>query len=100
MRSVNLASASSTDGNKTAKPWGGGVGTIQATGTWGGASLTLQYKPAQSVSNINTDWANTDVVLTGSVPVKNFFLASGEIRVVQASSGTTSLTCHAVVAKI
>lgn len=101
MRSVTLASASTADGNKATKPWGGGVGTIHASGTFDGATLTLQYKPAQSTSDISTAFANTDVVLSGSVLVKNFFLGSGEIRVVQATSGgSSSLTCHAVVARV
>lgn len=101
MRSVTLAAASTADGNKVTKPWGGGVGTIHTSGTFDGATLTLQYKPAESTGDVATAFANTDVVLSGAVPVKNFFLGSGEIRVVQATSGaSSSLTCHAVVARV
>ena len=101
MRSVTLASASTTDGNKAARPWSGGVGTISASGTFDGVSLMLEYKPAQATSDVETAFSPTDVVLTSGTQVKNFFLGSGEIRVAQSSSGgTTSVTCHAVLAKV
>ena len=96
-----LINESTTDGDKGAIQWDGGVGTVHAAGTWDGASLTLEYKPAEARSDIEPDFAPTDLVLTSSVAVKNFFLGSGQIRVVQAGSGgATSLTAHAVKARV
>lgn len=99
-RSVALADASTSNGNKTAKDWDGGVATLHASGTWDGASLTLEFKP-NAPTGETVDFSATDVVLSSGVPVKNFFLPEGQVRVVQATSGgTTSLTCIATRAQL
>jgi len=62
--------------------------------------LTLGFKPDAPTTDITTAWGATDLVLSSSTPVKNFFLPKGTIRVSQATSGgTTSLTCIAARAQ-
>ena len=94
-RAVALIDASTTDGAKTATDWDGGVATLHASGEWDGASLTLDYIPS-APSGETVDFSSTDLVLSSAVPVKNFFLPAGQLRITQASSGaSTSLTCVA-----
>lgn len=96
-----LANLSTTDGAKTAVKWLGGDGTLAASGTWGGASLALEYKPISPDDSITPGWSVTGVVLSGALEASNFRLAEGEIRVNQsASTVTTSITAIATIIPI
>jgi len=96
-----LAVLSTTDGAKTEVKWGGGDGTIAASGTWDGASLSLEYKPIAPDDSIATGWSVTGVILSGALEASNFRLGEGSIRVNQSASGAaTSLTATATVIPI
>jgi len=69
---------------------------MTAEGTWGGASVTLQYAPADPDSNTSTTPLDTDVVLTSSEPVSGFYkLPQGKVRaVIAGGDGTESLSVY------
>jgi hypothetical protein len=92
-RSIALAESAS-NGTGSSFTWDGGEGVLHASGTWAGATVTLQYAPAQPQSDITMTPSNTDVVLTESVPNRGFNqIPIGTVRVVVAGGGgTESLT--------
>lgn len=92
-RTIALAEAAS-NGTGTVFSWDGGEGVIHASGTWGGATVTLQYAPAAPLSDITMTPSDTDVVLSESVTNKAFNpIPIGTVRaVIAGGGGTESLT--------
>lgn len=74
--------------------WDGGEGILHGTGTWGGATVKLQYAPMSPVSTYNLVAADTDVEIDSSGPNQSFnYLPAGRIRVViSGGDGSESLT--------
>jgi hypothetical protein len=70
--------------------WPGGGGVLFVNGTWGGATVSLQW------SDDGTTWwgLGSDHALTADGLV-HFMLPAGEIRAAVASAGTTTLTAVA-----
>lgn len=92
-RTAALATGIANGTSSTAITFDGGEGVLQAQGTWGGASVTMQYAIADPTSAITTTPQDTDVVLTSAEPVQGFYpLPVGKVRVaVSGGDATTSL---------
>lgn len=92
-RNAVVASGIGNDTTSDTLTFDGGEGVLQAQGTWGGASVTMQYAIADPTSGTTTTPQDTDVVLTSAEPVQGFYpLPVGKVRVaVSGGDGTTSL---------
>lgn len=74
--------------------WEGGEGVIAVSGTWGGASVTMQFAPVDPITGVTVPPQNTDVIATSAEPLVSFYpLPAGKIRaVIEGGDGSTSLT--------
>jgi hypothetical protein len=72
--------------------WPGGIGVFSCVGTWGGATVTLEF---QAPDNSTMIVAGTYTTLTAN-GAGVFNLYQGNIQaVVSGATGTTSLSCGA-----
>jgi len=76
-RTVLLNNASAT-GN--AVDWGGGRGDFTAYGTFGGATVALQFSPDDGTTWINVDPSGSTYVTFTTAGVGGFELPKGQIR--------------------
>jgi hypothetical protein len=87
---IHLLANSSATGPQAL--WGGGIGVFMCVGTWGGATVTLEYIGPDGATLVVAGTATTLTANGGGV----FYLPSTNIQAVISSSGaTTSLTCSA-----
>lgn len=88
MARATLLGEGLSNGTGTTYDWDGGEGVLYASGTWDGASVTLQYSPADPNSGLTLTPQDTDVVLTSGEPQQGFYkLPVGQVRVVVAGGG-------------
>lgn len=71
--------------------WPGGTGTFSVVGTFGGATVTLQFLGPDGTTWVN---AGADTTLTAAGGA-NFTLASGNIRVSVSGGTPSALYAHA-----
>jgi hypothetical protein len=87
---LTLLSNASATGDAVA--WSGGKGTVSASGTFGGAALTLQYLGPDGAT-----WVNAGLLPTfTSAGVVNFEAAAGSIRMAVAGGSPSALFAKAV----
>jgi hypothetical protein len=82
---VSLLSNESATGST--RQWGGGKGTVTVAGTFGGATLTLQYLGPDGTSWLT---AGTQTTFTAA-GAANFEAAPGSIRMLVAGGSPTGL---------
>jgi hypothetical protein len=72
--------------------WPGGMGVFDCVGTWGGATVTLEYQGADELTMLAAGTATTLTANGGGV----FYLPPVNIQAVVSGAGsTTSLYCSA-----
>jgi len=76
-------------GNGPAVAWGGGIGTFEAVGTWGGGSAKLQ-----ALLPDGSSWADlTDVVLTANGAIGFEYCQTSLRCVVTTATAVTATVC-------